>query len=161
MEAIMQYIPYIITGLFILNEVATIAKVVKQSKLIKLFDSIKLGNKTEVETILNLSQKVGSLQSSLQKLESKSNIFDKAEARFSKLIDRFEVVEEVVQELETIGNETVAMKTALTQAIDTIKLLYDEGQTVAATTKEVERQRVVLGEVTAEIKKFNSRFGVK
>lgn len=101
MEAyITQYLPYIITALFILSEVSTVIKTIKQSKLIKLFDGIKLGNDTKVDTILNLTAKVNALQSSLTALTSKSTMFDKAESKFNELLNRFIVVEKVLDTAE-------------------------------------------------------------
>lgn len=162
MEAyITQYLPYVITALFILSEVSTVVKTIKQSKLIKLFDGIKLGNDTKVDTILDLSRKVNSLQSSLTALTSKSTMFDKAESKFNELLNRFIVVEKVLDTAENIVTKSDMLNSSITQSIDEIKRLYAEMQPLKEMIKEVAIQRATLNNVTDEIRKFNTRMGVK
>jgi uncharacterized membrane protein len=162
MEAyITLYLPYIITALFILSEVSTVIKTIKQSKLIKLFDGIKLGNDTKVDTILNLTAKVNALQSALTTLTSKSTMFDKAESKFNELLNRFIVVEKVLDTTEKILLKTSENDFSIVQAIDEVKRLYAELRPLKETIQEVALQRAVLNDVTEEIRKMNARMGVK
>lgn len=162
MEAyITQYLPYIITALFIMSEVSTVVKTIKQSKLIKLFDGIKLGNDTKVDTILDLALKVNSLQSSLTTLTSKSTMFDKAENKFNELLNRFIVVEKVLETAEKIIVKSNEVNDSIIQAIDEVKRLYSEMQPLKETIQEVAIQRATLNNVTDEIRKLNTRLGVK
>jgi prefoldin subunit 5 len=160
-EYITLYLPYVITALFILSEASTVIKVIKQSKLIKLFDNIKLGNDTKVDTILDLSQKVNALQAGISSLTSKSTMFDKAETKFKELLDRFDVVENVLVRAENIVTKSDEVNGSINQAIDEIKRLYGEMQPLKETIREVAIQRAVLNDVAGEIRKFNTRMGVK
>jgi prefoldin subunit 5 len=160
-EYITLYLPYVITALFILSEASTVIKTIKQSKLIKLFDNIKLGNDTKVDTILDLSHKVNALQAGISSLTSKSTMFDKAEAKFKELLDRFDVVENVLVRAENIVTKSDEVNGSINQAIDEIKRLYGEMQPLKETIREVAIQRAVLNDVAGEIRKFNTRMGVK
>lgn len=162
MEAyITLYLPYIITALFILSEVSTVIKTIKQSKLIKLFDNIKLGNDTKVDTILDLSHKVNSLQSGINALTSKSTMFDKAESKFNELLDRFETVQKVLETADKILLKTSENDFSIVTAIEEVKRLYAEMRPLKETIQEVALQRAVLNDVTEEIRKLNVRIGVK
>lgn len=162
MEAyITQYLPYIITALFILSEVSTVIKTIKQSKLIKLFDGIKLGNDTKVDTIIDLAGKVSMLQTALSTLTAKSTMFDKAESKFNELLNRFIVVEKVLETADSIIVKSNEVNDSIVQAIDEVKRLYSEMQPLKETIKEVAIQRATLNNVTDEIRKLNTRLGVK